>query len=312
MKVAFIFAGQFRRIESNIFNKSLFTLTKGLDYSIFSYCWEEMGSSLNHKKNIPEIYNVQNIDKEINNIFKNYNLIEHSSESYKSFKKNLPKEYANLINSKSFHNGTIHSIPHLYTLSKCYQLIKAHENNFDLIIKCRYDSIFIHPLKDFPLDMIYSSNCLYNLNFGRAYYPNRVYDIFFGGSSIAMSFLNDIWLDIPYLVNDNFDNGLDKRDICRIIYLSAKNKSIKVKSFKSRICDVFRNNNVNYGNYIISSHYISLLSNRSKLKFLRYLVNWFKENKISNYLLAIFIIKSILLLPLSYMKRIKYIRNFSL
>jgi len=52
------------------------------------------------------------------------------------------------------------------------------------------------------------------------------------------------WLlrnDIPSLVKNNFDNGLDKRDSCRILYLAASIRKTKVKSLPSRICDVYRN-----------------------------------------------------------------------
>ena len=37
MKVAFLFSGQLRELEYDLFRKSLVNLTKDLDYSIFAY-----------------------------------------------------------------------------------------------------------------------------------------------------------------------------------------------------------------------------------------------------------------------------------
>ena len=48
MRVAFLFAGQFRPIDKHLIDKSLSILVKDIDYSIFSFCWEETAKSLNH------------------------------------------------------------------------------------------------------------------------------------------------------------------------------------------------------------------------------------------------------------------------
>ena len=63
MKVAFLFSGQLRDLPYSLFRKSLFNLTEGLDYSIFSYCWDKKGKSLNHKSINPESHPVKNIDE---------------------------------------------------------------------------------------------------------------------------------------------------------------------------------------------------------------------------------------------------------
>ena len=66
MKIAFLFSGQLRELEYDLFRKSLLNLTKDLDYAIFAYSWEEMGESLNHKNNLPEIFSIEHIDQKIN------------------------------------------------------------------------------------------------------------------------------------------------------------------------------------------------------------------------------------------------------
>ena len=100
-------------------------------------------------------------------------------------------------------------MPQIYSIFKSYDLFKSDLNceEYDLIFRCRYDSVFIHPLNLFPLKSILKSNNLYNINFGRAYYPQRVYDIFFGGSKKSMSFISSIWDDLPNLIDNSFNNN---------------------------------------------------------------------------------------------------------
>lgn len=308
MKIAFLFSGQLRKIPYEIFRKSLSILTEDLDYSIFSYCWEEQGKSLNHKNNLPDLYYCSNIETHLKFIFKDFNLIDYGYESFTSFKNNLPNEYRKIMNSKEFHFGTINSLPQIYTLYKSFQLLDKSNSEFDLIFKCRYDSVFIHQMKFLPLLEINNTNCLYSLNFGRSYYPNRVYDIFFGGSRKSMKFISSIWDDIPMLLNNRFSNGLDKRDCCRLIYLAAKLDNIKVDSFKSRICDVYRNNNLLYAKYLISSHLISINLNQNKLEIIISMIKSFRYMGIKKFKILAYFIKSIIFLPFSFLKRVKYLK----
>ena len=101
MKIAFLFSGQLREIEFELFRKSLLNLTKGLDYGIFAYSWEEMGKSLNHKSNLPEINLVENIDEKINLLFKNFNLLDFGYENFKDFKKGLKDQHREIFYSKN-------------------------------------------------------------------------------------------------------------------------------------------------------------------------------------------------------------------
>lgn len=308
MRVAFLFAGQFRPIDRYLIDQSLSILLKDIDYSIFSFCWEETAKSLNHSNKLPKLSKVENISSTIEEYFSGYNLENYNFESFLNFKDNLNNDVKNIFYSKNFHSGTVNSIPQLYTIYKCFKLMQNSTNTFDLIFRCRYDSLFLHPLNIYPLKKIYENNKLYNLNFGRAYYPFRVYDIFFGGSYKAMSFFSDLWNDIPSLVNNKFDNGLDQRDCCRLIYLSAKNNSIKTKSFKSRICDIYRNqDNYIYEKYLIKSHLISLKISSESIKSIKFYFNWFLKQGLSNSNLFLNILFFLIKLPLSYLKRIRYL-----
>tara|TARA_Y100000589_G_scaffold229556_1_gene216934 strand:- start:1254 stop:2204 length:951 start_codon:yes stop_codon:yes gene_type:complete len=307
MKVAFLFAGQYRSIPKELMKYSIYNLTKGLDYNIFCYSWDEPGESLDHRENIPKVKNKKDSYNQILDIFSEFNLKEIHTESYDNFVINLSKTHKKIFNSKIYHKGTIFAFPQIYTLSKCYKLLDNDHNEYDLIFRCRFDSIYLHPLKLYPLRNFLNSSNLYNINFGRAYYPNRIYDIFFGGSKKSMAFLDQIWNDLPEFVENNFNNGQDKRDACRLFFVAANLNNIKVKSFNTRICDIYRPFKDNYyEEYLISSHLLSLKFDMTSLKSIPFFIRWFFYRRVDLIKLSLTIVKTIFLFPLSYLKRLKY------
>ena len=307
MKIAFLFAGQYRDIPKDLIRYSIENLTKGLDYSIFCYSWDEPGESLDHREEIPKIKNDNNSFEQISNIFSAFNLKKIHTESYNNFLINLPKPHKEIFNSKFYHKGTIFALPQIYTLSKCYQLQENDASHYDLIFRCRFDSLYLHPLKLYPLRNFLNSSTLYNINFGRAYYPNRIYDIFFGGSKKSMQFLDQIWFELPQIVKSDFNNGQDKRDACRLFFVAAISKSIKIKSFNTRICDIYRPFKDNYyEQYLISSHLLSLNFNKTSIKSIPYFIRWFIHRRINLLNFSSKVVITIFLFPLSYLKRFKY------
>lgn len=307
MKVAFLFSGQYRNIPNKLFQSSITNLVENINYGIFCYSWDEIGESLDHGRYKPKINSEVNSFLEIKTRFKDFNLVNLKTESYKEFKRNISKNHLRILNSKKYHRGTINSLPQIYTLSKCYELFLPFQNEYDLVFRCRFDSIFIHPLDIYPLTKYIDEETIYNLNFGRAYYPSRVYDIFFGGSPKSMRFIKDIWSSIPFLVENEFNNKQDKRDACRLIYLSAHLNKIKVSSLKTRICDIYRPFKDNYyERYLISSHLISLKIRKESLKSIPYIFKWFRERDIKCINIFISLLKASILIFFSYLKRIKY------
>ena len=115
MKIAFLFSGQLREVEFELFRKSLFNLTEDLDYAIFAYTWTEMGKSLNHKNYLPEIDLVENIDEKINFLFKDFNLLDFDYESFRDFEKNIKDQHLEIFSSKKYDFGTVNSLPQIYT-----------------------------------------------------------------------------------------------------------------------------------------------------------------------------------------------------
>ena len=307
MKIAFLFAGQYRPIPKDLIRYSLKNLTKGLNYNIFAYSWDEPGESLDHRDDIPKIKSDNDSYFQISSIFSEFNLKKVYTESYENFIINLPKKHKKILNSKIYHKGTIFALPQIYTLSKCYKLLDNDEDKYDLIFRCRFDSIYLHPLKIYPLREFLNSSAIYNINFGRAYYPNRIYDIFFGGSKKSMSFLDQIWNNIPQLIENNLNTGQDKRDACRLFYVAAVSNNVKIKSLKTRICDIYRPfKDDYYEQYLISSHLFSLKFNLTSFKSIPFFIRWFIYRRINLTMFSLIILRTILLIPLSYLKRFKY------
>ena len=142
MKIAFLFSGQYRYIPQNLFKYSISTLTNGLDYDIFCYSWDEVGESLDHREDISIIKKDNDSFFHISNIFSEFNL--KKMRVLRFFFK-LPKTHSKIFNAKTYHKGTIFALPQIYTLSKCYKLLASQEEEYDLIFRCRFDSIyFIH------------------------------------------------------------------------------------------------------------------------------------------------------------------------
>ena len=308
MKIALLFSGQIRRINVELFRYGLTNFVKNIDYEIYIYCWEEIGKSMNHNlANVDNFFDKNAINL-VNDFFEGFNVKAIQSESYKSFIDNLEYEYNNIFESNSFDKKTIHSLPQIYTMSKSFQLISEDIDSYDLIFRCRFDSLFLHPLYLYDLTKLKKSNMVHSINFGRAFNPNRIYDIFFGGSKNSMRFLGEIWNDLPYLISDNFDNKLDKRDACRLLFISSIKSGYKVNTFETRICEIYRNFSNNYfEKYIISMHLVSLKGLYKNFSSLIYFLKWFRYRNFNLKIALIYLLKTIILLPFSYLKRIKFI-----
>ena len=309
MKIALLFSGQYRPLNKELFQKSLNNLVEDINYSIFSFSWAETSRSLTYSENNDQIEKLPDIENIIQDIFSGFNLVNYEIESFEKFKDNLSDQYVNILNSKEFHPGTINSLPQIYAIYKSYKLLLPLISNYDLVFRCRFDSLFIHPLRIYDLEKLRETNNLYNINFGRAFNPCRVYDIFFGGSIKATYFLKDIWYELPRFVFNRYDNYLDKRDSCRLIYLAALNTNINAKSLNTRICDVYRmDKHLIYEKYIIKSHITRFTLNKSSFLIFLYLYKWFQYRKISYYYYLIWIFKSFLVLPIAFLKRFKYLK----
>ena len=113
MKIAFLFAGQYRPIPKDLIRYSIQNLTEGLDYNIFCYSWDEPGESLDHREDIPKIKSDNDSFSQISSIFSEFNLKRIYTESFDNFLINLPKTHKKILNSKIYHKGTIFALPQI-------------------------------------------------------------------------------------------------------------------------------------------------------------------------------------------------------
>jgi len=90
--------------------------------------------------------------------------------------------------------------------------------------------------------------------------------------------------------------------------LAAKRSGINVKSFDIRCCDVFRNINGNhYESYLLSMHLINHRIGKRSLKSLYFFLRWVIYRRLNFLKLILIVIKTFLLIPITYLKRILYL-----
>lgn len=231
-----------RLFENSLVSNSLSFLYNLNNPDFFISTWSHTGFSYNTKHG--DVLTKRNdLDLELyNKIINNYkNVKSIEIENYDEWVVNLPENIKSLMSSRLVGGEAVTSPPQLYKIYKCNELKKQYEidNDFkyDLVIRIRPDLVFLESLN---LDTIDSIN---HINFGipGAFYPNRIFDIFFYSNNSNMDKLSETWLNIIDCINDGFDNGLDKRDCCRLLYVSALRNNLIVNDLKTRICDVYRN-----------------------------------------------------------------------
>ncbi len=242
LKVALLFSGQVRNIPSDIFKEGIDIFTNNVEYDIFAHFWDEAGKSMNHNPNDKNLITNQNALPIVKELFKDLPIIHSLSEPYADFEKKISKKHLKIHLENKYSPFSKHTLPQIYSFCKLFDSCKSKLSEYDLILKCRFDSVFSHRLIDSDL-VNFNLNNIYHINFGKAYYPNRIYDIFFGGNFGVMNKISKTWEEIPNLVNNEFNNGLNKCDPCRIFYLSAINNGINVSSLNLRTYEVYRYKN---------------------------------------------------------------------
>jgi len=248
LKVALLFSGQVRPISAGTFNLGLKEFTRDLDVDVYLTHWSEPGISMGH--NLSKISQATQLDFEIDSYLKDafdgFNIVAHESEVGDNWRLSLDPGYADILNSDKYSRLTIHSLPQLYQIYRSFQLVGDQFDHYDIVMRCRYDLLFVTSFQEWG----YEHGVVYGLNFGRAYHPDRIYDIFFWGSPSAIRSTLTVWCDLPKLIHDPFDNGLDQRDACRLLYLGAGQSKSVVKSGLVRYCDIYRPEKSVYEYYV--------------------------------------------------------------
>ena len=93
------------------------------------------------------------------------------------------------------------------------------------------------------------------------------------------------------------------------INLAASADNTNIKSFSSRICDVYRNNDLKYSKYLISSHLVNFRINKKNISYINFIFKWFRERKLSNIKITFYLINALIFIPFVYLKRFKYLKK---
>jgi hypothetical protein len=237
-KIALLFSGQIRNINPSLFNEGLRIFTKFHTADIYLSYWDTAGKSGNHSRKILENNSIKKFDiqKYLKIAFKGFDIKKEKIVSIKDWEYAEIPEIKEINNDKKFHFTTVNSAKQLFQIYNSYLLLE-NPAEYDFIVRCRFDSVFVFP---FSPELNNSDNYLANINFGNAFRDDRVYDIFFYTKSSSSYQIFTSWLKFAEYVRYPFDNSLDPRDACRILYLAAILNNIKVKSVDIRYCDVFR------------------------------------------------------------------------
>lgn len=238
-KIAICISGELRYYDHPLVIDGYNKFLQQFNPDIFISAWDHIGQSMNHGYIDPTIKKEVNnqIPNNIKQIYGNVTSIE--IENYNNWFEKLNNKEKEFYNNTEFNSRTINSYTQLYKIYRANLLKKQYEeaNNmtYDIVIRTRPDNLFIS-----SIDLNLNPNTIYNINLLNTFYPNRIYDIFFYGDSKSMDIVSDTYIEFEKLLNNSFDNGLCKRDTCRLLYLQSTLNKLNVESTKHRMCDVYR------------------------------------------------------------------------
>lgn len=256
-RVAILLAGEMRNFDNiELINKNNLYLFQLYNCDVFVSTWSKRGYSPYHGNVSKKNYS----DNQINeNTIKNiYNCKNINIENYDEWFDKLPENYKELYNKglqcgDKLVKATVFS--QLYKIWDCNRIKKEYEEQhqfkYDLVIRFRPDMCLVEEipnnfLHDFlNIDLTASYNKIYTLNPPKIFYPNRIYDIFFYGNSEAMNKISDSWYNILDLINNNFENGLEKVDSCRVLYVQCLLNNLNVINISRCIGDIYRDEDMN-------------------------------------------------------------------
>jgi hypothetical protein len=241
MKAAICISGELRTFDTPCVVESFKETTKNLDCDIFVSSWLHRGFSLNGKKgDVLSTTHASDLSEEIVRLYKPKSF---KLENYNEWISGLSDPIANLMKTRLIGGENTTSPPQLYKIYDCNELVKKSGENYDVVIRCRPDCLYLHKLRsllDVDMSKIYHINC----GIHGAYWPKRVFDIFFYSSQKNMDILSDTWLSLLDNVNYSFDNGLDLRDCCRLLYVTCLKNNLDVVDLEKRVCGVYRGGDV--------------------------------------------------------------------
>jgi len=253
MKIAVCISGELRTFNNQLVIDSYSKFIEKYSPDVFLSTWDHIGESMNHAYIDPSTSKNKriNIKSEILNTYNNIKSLK--IENYNEWFNSLDEAVKSVVFRDNYFSRTINSYTQIYKIYDSILSKYEYENNnnikYDVVLRVRPDNLFI---LDLELDEVLS-NTIYHINIGTAYYPNRIYDIFFYGDSDSMNTIAETYLNFETLLKYEYDNGLCPRDSCRLLYLQAKLNKLQVLSTKNRCCDIYRGDTFdNYYNLLKS------------------------------------------------------------
>ena len=239
-KIAVCISGELRYYDHPLVISSYNKFIQKLNPDVFISVWDHIGESMNHGYIDPVTTKEKNnnILQNINQVYKN--VVGLEIENYNDWINTLSQTEKTYYNSNWFNSRTINSYTQIYKIYRSNLLKQQHEriNNikYDIVIRMRPDNLFISSIDATNIN----PKTVYNINLVNAYYPNRIYDIFFYSDSESMDMICNTYSEFEKLLYSSYDNGLCKRDACRLLYLQSVSNGIAVESTKHRMCDIYR------------------------------------------------------------------------
>ena len=241
-RIAMCISGEMRDFTDPLIINSLSKVIDDLDCDVFLSTWSHSGISYNKiNGNILDKRTDinENLEETIRATFSE-RLKSLEIEDYNQWIDTLDPLIIKMMSTKLSGGEAVTSPPQLYKIYKCNQLKTSYENlnsfEYDITIRTRPDLIFIRTPEMINIDKIN------HINFGikGAYWPMRIFDIFFYSNNDAMNKLSNSWLSILDDSNVPTTNELDQRDACSLLYINAIKNNIEVNDLQSRICGVYR------------------------------------------------------------------------
>jgi hypothetical protein len=206
---------------------------------VYISTWNHIGKSMNHKYIDPnETKSVETaLEESIRSIYQDIKYL--CIENYNDWIDNIDSNIKESIYCEGYSPRTINSYSQIYKISNSINLKSKYEKennfNYDVVVRLRPDNLMVNHF-NFEID----PNTIYNINFGIAYYPKRIYDILFYGDSKSMDKIANTFSNYIDLLYHEFSNRLCNRDACRLLYLQSMLSGLEVKTTNTRLSDVYR------------------------------------------------------------------------
>ena len=245
MRVALLLSGQMRTFDQpDVLKQYHDLLINPLNVDIFVSTWSNRGCSHNHGEPINTTMQDESVTAKAIETAYNGRLVSVDIENISDFEAHMPDSLRDIYKNGFVWSGiTVKgtSVPQLYKIKRANQLKIDYEKaggfKYDLVIRSRPDNIMVAPFdtRHLALDKnIYAINCL------GTFYPNRIYDIFFYGSSENMDLISSAYDNMVEIERLPFHNGLHPRDACRILYVQALISGLNVLDLNYNPCFIKR------------------------------------------------------------------------